>query len=140
VPMCKAIAAGVRARPAAVTGIVPAAVSARSAKPAGTFGDADPGAGFPPDPHSVTVSAGGPIRPARRGAGGTSPFTAAPEDRIRPRAGPLPRHFNAGSAAGPIAGQAFDGAADGIHDIHAGAFGPGTQSTTLNLSDIGKDR
>jgi len=145
---------------AALLLVAPAAQAQDTAAPA-TYGSIRLNSGFTPDPHSVSLTAGGSIDASTIGSPCTGSIARAPDYELTYTAGSLPLYIYATASSdttlvvnGPD-GQwycdddsnggtnpqvTFNTPASGTYDIWVGTFGGGTASATLNITEVAGDR
>ena len=144
---------------AALVGLAAAPATAQNISARPTYGTASLRSGFTPDPHDVTLNAGGPVAAGALGPGCGGHIAAAPDFTLRYRAGALPLFISATSesdttlvvnapdgswhcdddSAGslnPVVG--FEAPANGRYRIWVGAFAAGgaTPEAVLHISEI----
>lgn len=145
---------------AALLLVAPAAQAQDTAAPA-TYGSVRLNSGFTPDPHSVSLTAGGSIDASTIGSPCTGSIARAPDYELTYTAGSLPLYIYATASSdttlvvnGPD-GQwycdddsnggtnpqvTFNTPRSGTYDIWVGTFGGGTASATLNITEVAGDR
>jgi hypothetical protein len=138
----------------------PAAAQSLNTGATGTYGQVSLNAGFEPDPHSVTVNAGGPVEASRASEGCPGFIAARPSFSLRYTAGDYPLYISVASDVDTtLAVRAPDGSwacdddsagnlnpvvswaspRSGRYQIWVGRFGAEgeTARATLNISEIG---
>lgn len=144
---------------AALLLVAPAAQAQDTSAPA-TYGSVRLNSGFTPDPHSVSLTAGGSIDASSIGSPCTGSIARAPDYELTYSAGSLPLYIyvNASSDTtlvvnGPDAQWycdddsnggtnpqvTFNTPRSGTYDIWVGTFGGGTASATLHISELAED-
>lgn len=141
---------------AALLLIAPAA-QAQDTSATATYGSVRLNSGFTPDPHSVSLTAGGSIDASTIGSPCTGSIARAPDYELTYTAGSLPLYIFATASSdttlvvnGPD-GQwycdddsnggtnpqvTFNTPRSGTYDIWVGTFGGGTASATLNITEL----
>lgn len=136
--------------------VAPAAQAQDTAAPA-TYGNVRLSSGFTPDPHTVSLTAGGSIDASTIGSPCTGSIARAPDYELTYTAGSLPLYIYATASSdttlvvnGPD-GQwycdddsngganpqvTFNTPRSGTYDIWVGTFGGGTASATLNITEV----
>lgn len=141
--------------------LVAPAAQAQDPSAKATFGDVSLSSGFTPDPHSVSLTAGGSIDASTIGSPCRGSIARAPDFELTYSSGSLPLYIYAVSSSdttlvvnGPD-GQwycdddsnggtnpqvTFNSPRSGTYDIWVGTFGGGTASATLNITELAGDR
>lgn len=141
--------------------LVAPAAQAQDPSAKSTFGDIVLESGFTPDPHTVSLTAGGSIDAATIGSPCRGSIARAPDYQLTYTSGSLPLYIYAVSSSdttlvvnGPD-GQwycdddsnggtnpqvTFNSPRSGTYDIWVGTFGGGTASATLNITELAGDR
>jgi len=141
--------------------LVAPAAQAQDPSAKSTFGDISLSSGFTPDPHSVSLTAGGSIDASTIGSPCRGSIARAPDFELTYSSGSLPLYIYAVSSSdttlvvnGPD-GQwycdddsnggtnpqvTFNSPRSGTYDIWVGTFGGGTASATLNITELAGDR
>jgi hypothetical protein len=153
--MKKAFIAAVAAMLASASGAAAQDMTARAA-----YGSVSLNSGFTPDPHSVSLTAGGSIDASRLGSPCTGSIANAPDYELTYTAGSLPLYIYVNSSSdttlivnGPD-GQwycdddsnggvnpqvTFNSPRSGTYDIWVGTFSGGTAAATLHISELADD-
>lgn len=143
-----------------VAALLAPAAQAQDSSVTATYGSVRLTSGFTPDPHSVSLTAGGSIDASNLGSPCTGSIARAPDYEVTYSAGSLPFYIYANSSSdttlvvnGPD-GQwycdddsnggtnpqvTFNTPRSGTYDIWVGTFGGGTASATLNISEVATD-
>ena len=153
--MKKLLIAAVAVSLATATGAAAQDTSARAA-----YGSVRLNSGFTPDPHSVSLTAGGSIDASRIGSPCRGSIANAPDYEVTYTAGSLPLYIyvNASSdttlvvngpdgqwycdddSNGGVNPQVtFNTPRSGTYDIWVGTFSGGTASATLHISELSED-
>jgi len=141
--------------------LVAPAAQAQDPSAKATFGDVSLSSGFTPDPHSVSLTAGGSIDASTIGSPCRGSIARAPDFELTYSSGSLPLYIYAVSSSdttlvvnGPD-GQwycdddsnggtnpqvTFNSPRSGTYDIWVGTFSGGTTSATLNITELSGDR
>jgi hypothetical protein len=153
--MKKLVIAALAATLASATGAAAQDMSAPAA-----YGSVRLSSGFTPDPHSVSLTAGGSIDASRIGSPCTGTIANAPDYELTYTAGSLPLYIYVNATSdttlvvnGPD-GQwycdddsngglnpqvTFNNPASGTYDIWVGTFSGGTATATLHISELSED-
>jgi hypothetical protein len=137
--------------------LVAPAAQAQDPSAKATFGDVSLSSGFTPDPHTISLTAGGAIDASTIGSPCRGSIARAPDYELTYTAGSLPLYIYATASSdttlvvnGP-GGQwycdddsnggtnpqvTFNSPASGTYDIWVGTFGGGTASATLNITEL----
>lgn len=140
--------------------LVAPAAQAQDTSATATYGSVRLNSGFTPDPHSVSLTAGGSIDASTIGSPCTGSIARAPDYELTYTAGSLPLYIYATASSdttlvvnGPD-GQwycdddsnggtnpqvTFNTPRSGTYDIWVGTFGGGTASATLNITEVAGD-
>ncbi len=140
--------------------LVAPAAHAQDASATATYGSVRLDSGFTPDPHSVSLTAGGSIDASTIGSPCTGSIARAPDYELTYSAGSLPLYIFAtastdttlvvngpdglwycddDSNGGTNPQVTFNNPRSGTYDIWVGTFGGGTASATLNISEFSED-
>ncbi|MFN3557823.1 MAG: peptidase [Brevundimonas sp.] len=144
---------------AALLLLAPAA-QAQDTSATATYGSVRLNSGFTPDPHTVSLTAGGSIDASNLGSPCTGSIARAPDYELTYTSGSLPLYIYATASSdttlvvnGPD-GQwycdddsnggtnpqvTFNSPGSGTYDIWVGTFGGGTASATLNITELSGD-
>lgn len=140
---------------AALLLVVPAA-QAQDTSATATYGSVRLSSGFAPDPHSVTLTAGGSLDASGLGSPCTGSIARAPDYELTYSAGSLPLYITSTSSTdttlvvnGPDGRWycnddtngnnplvTFNNPQSGTYDIWVGTFSGGTASATLAISEL----
>ncbi|WP_420478994.1 peptidase [Brevundimonas sp. FT23028] len=143
---------------AALLLVAPAAHAQDTSAPA-TFGSVRLSSGFTPDPHSVSLTAGGTIDASTIGSPCTGSIARAPDYELTYSAGSLPLYISATASSdttlvvnGPDGRWycdddtngnnplvTFNNPRSGTYDIWVGVYGGGTAAATLSISELYTD-
>ncbi len=137
-----------------------ASAAAQDTSATAAYGSVRLNSGFTPDPHSISLTAGGSIDASRIGSPCQGSIANAPDYEVTYSAGSLPLYIyvNAGSdttlvvngpdgqwycdddSNGGVNPQVtFNSPRSGTYDIWVGTYGGGTAAATLHISELAED-